>query len=345
MRSLGGLLVGVVVAASAARAANLVPNPGFESCTGAPMSWTPVGPESVVCDSTTPASGSYDLGLVGTAPAAQAQSTCVVVTPGTFIDDLSFAYRTSSVAVYQVALTVDFYTASDCTGANGSVSTGAGLQYTQTLTRDGGWHALTPQTASIDQATNSVRFVVAFQAQMIQQAMTVDFDDVSFTANGVTTTTASTTTSTTSGQGSTTSTTQPTFTGTGNPASDCFVTVSGLAVTSDGHAVCMDGNPACDADGTANGECTFAFTVCVAEVRPDCQVSSITSVTAVPASLHVALPAVPASEPTCGQSTQVVVPLARHGHRVGRRTLTLTAVNAGKPRQDRDHIHFVCRPH
>jgi hypothetical protein len=67
-------------------------------------------------------------------------------------------------------------------------------------------------------------------------------------------------------------------------------------------------------------------------------------VKATPESLHVALPAVPASAPTCGAATQVVVPLTRHGHGVGRRTLTLTADNTGKPKHGRNRIRFQCRP-
>jgi hypothetical protein len=270
----------------------------------------------------------------------------VVVPPGTPIDDLSFAYRTSAASVYQVALTIDFYTGTDCTGTNGSDSTGAGVQYAQALTKDGNWHALTPRTASIDPATNSVRFTASFQAQVAQITSTVDFDDLSFATDAMSSTSTteapgSSTTSTT-GAGSTTSTTVPTITGTGNQASECFVTVTGPPATSDGHVTCVDGDPACDADGVANGACAFDLRVCVAEVLSGCRVSSITAVSAKPASLHVALPVVPTSTPTCGPETQIVVPLPRHGHGVGRRTLTLTAENTGKPKRERDRIRFQC---
>ena len=337
----------VVLWASAAQAVNYVPNAGFESCAGTPASWAAVGGESVVCDTTTPETGSYDLGLTSgmNTMLAQAQSACVVVPPGTSIDDLSFSYRTSSVAVYSVALTIDSYTGSDCTGTNGSDSTGAGLQYNSTLTRDGNWHVVTPRPASIDPATNSVRFTVSFQAQAIQVPQTVDFDDLSFTANANTTTTQTQSSSTTSTTGNgTTSTTVPPVTGKGNPAGKCFVTVEGLAATADGRALCVDGDPACDADGVANGACAFGFMICVADVLSGCHASTITAVKATPESLNVALPAVPASAPTCGPATQVVVPLTRHGRGVGRRTLTLTAENTGKPKHGRNRIRFQCRP-
>jgi hypothetical protein len=353
MRILGGLaaLAATVIASSAAEAVNYVPNPGFESCAAAPAapdSWSPFGTESVVCDGTTPETGSYALALSnGTnMMLARAQSACVLVPPGTSIDDLSFAYRTSAASVYQVALTIDFYTGSDCTGTNGSDSTGAGYQYAQALTKDGNWHGLTPRTANIDPATNSVRFTASFQAQAAQITSTVDFDDLSFETNATTSTTgtpASSTTSTTA-DGGTTSTTVPSFPGTGNRASECFVTATGPSVTSDGRATCVDGDPTCDADGVANGACVFTLQVCVAEVLSGCHVSSITAVNAKPASLHVALPAVPASAPTCGAETQIIVPLSRHGHGVGRRTLTLTAENTGgKPKRERDRIRFQCR--
>jgi hypothetical protein len=350
MRMLGGL--GMVVAvAAAAHAANYVPNAGFESCSTTPASWAAVGTESLACDGTTPATGSYDLALSNgmNAMLTGAQSDCVVVSPGTSIDDFSFAYRTSAVTVYQVALTVDFFTSSDCTGTSGSDSTGAGVNYGATLMRDGGWHTTTPRTVTIDPGINSIQFTASFQAQAAQLTSTVDFDDLSFSTNATTTTTqpsgSTTTTTTTSVDGTTTSTTIPTITGKGNPASECFVTVTGLAAASDGHVECVDGDPACDADGVADGACVFAFQVCVAETLAGCQVSSITAVTAKPASLQVALPTVPASAPTCGPETQVTVPLVHHGRRPGRRMLTLTADNTGEPKHERDRIRFVCRPH
>lgn len=357
MMRMGGGLVMVLSLASAAYAVNVVPNPGFETCVGTPASWTAAGAAAIACDATSPATGAFDLRLTNGIGQmlAQASSDCVVVTPGTSIDDLSFAYRTSAVTVYQVALTVDAYTGTDCTGTNGSDSTGAGLQYAQGLSKDGNWHVVTPKTSSIDLTTNSVRFTVSLAAQAAQLTTAVDFDDLSFStsAGGSTTTTIATTTtgapgssvtSTTGVGGSTTSTTAPIFPGTGNPSSECFVTTSGLAATSDGRVTCVDGDPACDADGTANRACVFRFAVCVAETLPGCQVSSITSVSAKPASLHVAVPAVPVSEPTCGPETQVVVPLTRHGRASGRRMLTLTAENAGKVKRERDHVRFQCRP-
>lgn len=356
MKRIGGgvVVLLLLLASSAAWAANFVPNAGFEACVAAvaPDQWTAVAGEGLVCDGTAPEAGAFALALSNAVNSmlSRAASACVDVPPNTPIDDFSFAYRTSSAPVYQVALTVDFFATSDCSGTSASDSTGVGLQYAQTLSKDGNWHVLTSRQASIDPSTNSIRFTASFQAQAAQLVSTVEFDALSFAANAVTTTTTtqasgSSTTTTTPGGGTTTTTTPPVFPGTGNPASECFVATEGLAATGDGRAVCVDGDPSCDADGAADGACTFRFRVCIAEVEAGCQVSSITAVKARPASLHVALPAVPASSPTCGADTDVVVPLVRHGRGVGRRTLTLTADNSGKPKHERDRLRFECHPH
>jgi hypothetical protein len=352
MKRIGGGMVVLLLVSSSAWAANFVPNSGFEACVAAsaPDQWTAVAGEGLACDATAPEEGSFALALSNAVASmlSSAQSACVVVPPNTPIDDFSFAYRTSSVSVYQVALTVNFFATSDCSGTSSSDSTGVGVNSPQTLTKDGNWHVLTSQQAMIDPTTNSIRFTASFQAQAAQLTSTVDFDALSFTANAVTTTTTqasgSSTTTTTAGAGTTTTTTPPVFPGTGNPASECFVATEGLAPTADGRVVCADGDPTCDADGAANGACTFRFRVCVAEVEAGCQVSSITAVKAKPASLGVALPAVPASSPTCGADTDLVVPLVHHGRGVGRRTLTLTADNSGKPKHERDRLRFECHP-
>src|SRR5689334_6627139 len=45
--------------------------------------------------------------------------------------------------------------------------------------------------------------------------------------------------------------------GGGPPATDCFVAFSAMT------ASCADGDPACDADGAADGTCTFSVQACV----------------------------------------------------------------------------------
>ncbi len=352
MKRMGGGMAMLLLVSSPAWAANFVPNAGFETCVAAsaPDRWTAVAAEGLACDGTAPEAGAFDLALSSAVSMlSRVQSDCVVVPPNTPIDDFSFAYRTASSMVYQVALTVDFFATADCSGTSSSDSTGVGVNYGQTLTKDGSWHVVTSRQALIDPTTNSIRFTASFQAQAAQLTSTVDFDALSLTANAVTTTTTtqasgSSTTTTTAGDGTTTTTPPPVFPGTGNPASECFVATEGLAATDDGRVVCADGDPACDADAAANGACTFRFRVCVAEVEAGCQLSSITAVKAKPAGFGVALPAVPASSPTCGADTDVVVPLVRHGRGVGRRTLTLTADNSGKPKHERDRLRFECHP-
>ena len=170
------------------------------------------------------------------------------------------------------------------------------------------------------------------------------------TVDGTTTTTTTTTSSTETTTTTTTSTTTtttappPTIPGTGNPASECYVTVEGLRSAGGDRVDCTDGDPACDADGVADGQCTFTFRVCVAQALPGCSTTAIRQVTVLPASLRIPLPPVPAATPTCADEARLVVPLARGGRRIGRRTLTLVAKNRGRPKRDEDRIRLRCLP-
>jgi hypothetical protein len=136
----------------------------------------------------------------------------------------------------------------------------------------------------------------------------------------------------------------PTITGTGKPASECFVTLQGLTAT-DGknHVACTDGS-SCDVDGTADGTCSFYARVCVAQVLPGCQATMITSVKATPKKVGLPLPPVPATEPVCGDQATIRVPLAKKGTKTGRLTLTLMATNDGKPKKEKDQIKIACMP-
>ena len=136
----------------------------------------------------------------------------------------------------------------------------------------------------------------------------------------------------------------PTITGTGNPASECFVTLNGLTATNGKNRVdCTDGDPSCDVDGEANGVCTFYVRVCVAQSLPGCQATTITFVKATPRKAGLALPPVPATEPVCGDQTTLSVPLTKKGA-TGRLSLVLIAKNNGKPRREKDQIKIACMP-
>jgi hypothetical protein len=125
------------------------------------------------------------------------------------------------------------------------------------------------------------------------------------------------------------------------------VTFQGFTADARGRADCTDGTP-CDndrgvndSDHGPNGSCTFAVRVCVAQPLAGCTAGTVTALKATPA---IALPPVPAAAPTCGPTTQIVVPLKRNGRRPGLKRLAFTATSDGKPKRERDVIKLRCLP-
>ena len=345
------LLAAAPLLAMPAYAVNYVPNPGFESCVQdvPPASWAAVGAAQAKCDGAQANAGVFSLALSNSSVAiAQAQSDCIVVPPSTLMQTFRFAYRTAASDVVQVALTAQSYTGTDCTGSNGIASAGAGASFLAPISTDGNWHTLPNVTALIDATTHSVRFTASFQVSTAAASSIVHFDDLEFADASATTTTTSlpgaTSTSTTT-PGATTSTTTttlpPSFPGTGSAASECYVTFEGIAT---GRLDCTDGDPACDTDGAANGTCSFAVRVCVAQALAGCQVATVTSLKATPTKLAIPLPAVPASTPACGAPASIVVPLRRNGRRPGKASVTFVAKSDGKPKRERDVLRFRCLP-
>ena len=346
------------IAVPESAAVNYVPNPGFESCTAIPASWAAVASENVGCDAAMPGAGSYSMALEndGSATLVRAQSGCVAIPGGTSIPTFRFSYRTASSAVVQATFTANAFTGNDCTGNNGVVSAGVGASFVTPIATDGVWHTPPTVSALVDGATQSIRFFATFQLNAATNAI-VYFDDFEFSSAAGTTTSTSTSTSTTgaavtSTTGSTaTSTTTATtsvppttlpvsFSGTGPAASDCYVTFQGFAADARGRADCTDG-ASCDADGAADGSCTFAVRVCVAQALAGCTAGTVTALKATPA---IALPPVPAAAPACGATTQITVPLKRNGRRPGLKRLAFTAKSDGKPKRERDVIKLRCLP-
>ncbi len=354
---------GWFVAVPESAAVNYVPNPGFESCTASPASWAAVATEAVACDAAMPGAGSYSMTLSndGSATPVRAQSDCVVVPGGILIPTFRFSYRTASSAVVQATFTANAYTGNDCTGNNGVVSAGAGASFVTPIATDGIWHTPPTVSALVDASTHSIRFFATFQLSSATSAV-VYFDDFEFssaagtttssststTGVGITSTTGSAITSTTIATVTTTTSAPPTtlppsFSGTGPAASDCYVTFEGFAADTRGRADCVDG-AACDADGAANGSCTFAVRVCVAQPLAGCTAGTVTTLKATPASSAIPLPSVPAAAPACGATTQITVPLRRNGRRPGQKALAFTAKSDGKPKRERDVIKLRCLP-
>ncbi|HLY38435.1 MAG TPA: helix-turn-helix domain-containing protein, partial [Candidatus Binatia bacterium] len=138
--------------------------------------------------------------------------------------------------------------------------------------------------------------------------------------------------------------------GGGSPRNDCYAELDVDGATVGGHvARCIDGDPACDADGIADGSCTFRVAVCLnqGDARPTCEPPSmLESVKTRGAAAVLDVPSLASS--TCGAFVDVDVPVkVRHGGRVqrpGRRHLPLVARAAVAPRVDRDDVVLECDP-
>jgi hypothetical protein len=132
------------------------------------------------------------------------------------------------------------------------------------------------------------------------------------------------------------------------PATDCFVEFGGIASTNE---TCTDGSPSCDMDGTVNGVCTFALSVCLNVTGgASCTPGGLTAppvvrplhspvAQALAQSLAMLDPAASACTPP-----GVAVPLATSlvGVRPGVARLAITATSGGK--RDRNKLKLTCRP-
>ena len=127
------------------------------------------------------------------------------------------------------------------------------------------------------------------------------------------------------------------YLGGGNAGTDCML-VTDVAGTSGAHAArCRDGDPSCDADGVANGSCTFRVRVCLdtmSAALPHCSADVVTGVVASVPEVEATLQglAMPVTTPdTCAAEVTVAVPR-------GRRSATMASGHA-----DRDTVPLVCR--
>jgi hypothetical protein len=121
--------------------------------------------------------------------------------------------------------------------------------------------------------------------------------------------------------------------------------------------VCEDGDPACDADASADGGCTFSVNLCLLAGEPaGCAATAVTALD-VPASLlatsdvvRTALvpPATPTSEPACGTTALVRLPLRGNARPRKSKRLKLrakaTATVDGRTKRDVDRLVLQCAP-
>jgi hypothetical protein len=137
-----------------------------------------------------------------------------------------------------------------------------------------------------------------------------------------------------------------TVAGGGPKRSDCYVEFEGLTATRGRSTVqCRDGD-SCDADGSADGSCTFQFQVCANESDP-----SLPTCTPRPLSrlvvrgkarAQIAMPDVSTGAATCGASSTVVVALKKR--RKATTVVRVTGIAAsGRPRRDVDRLVLRCQ--
>jgi hypothetical protein len=145
----------------------------------------------------------------------------------------------------------------------------------------------------------------------------------------------------------------------GGPAAiDCAVVFDGVTATRGRTLVsCHDGDPACDADGVADGACTFGVNLCVLASAPaGCAATAVASIDP-PAALlatsdvvRTALvpPATPASAPACGSAALVRLALRGRSRPKPSKRFRLrtraTATVGGRIRRDVDHLVLECVP-
>jgi len=160
--------------------------------------------------------------------------------------------------------------------------------------------------------------------------------------------------------------------GGGSKSRDCLVTFN-AAVNSPAakpkHVRCADGDPACDADATVNGLCTFDVSVCVnSTFSPDCDLNGVQSITidnaqdngdpkfdpdfqAVQTAVDNDIQPPTNAADLCTAATQITVPIkgpiGNNRCRPRRKKLKLTALSqviGGRVFKDRDKIKFTCEP-
>ena len=132
----------------------------------------------------------------------------------------------------------------------------------------------------------------------------------------------------------------------GSAKAGCYLVLKGITATKGIKVECTDGE-ACDADGAADGTCTFAPQVCVNNAGiGSCTPTDVTSISQTGATLT--LPAVPSTTPDdCAEPSSVTVPVVTKGNgkkKPGKLKIKLIAQSSGKPKKDVNNVKLVCLP-
>ena len=117
---------------------------------------------------------------------------------------------------------------------------------------------------------------------------------------------------------------------------DCRMVFRGVTATNgNSGVVCRDGDPTCDADGIADGTCSFAVRLCTGESTASCDTTPLSSATV--SGLHMVPPRLPTFDGTCGPPLSVAVPEEK--------TAGATVIaRDGSELRDVDYLNLCCVP-
>jgi hypothetical protein len=122
--------------------------------------------------------------------------------------------------------------------------------------------------------------------------------------------------------------------GGGLARTDCRTVFRGVTSTNDGSGVvCTDGDPACDADGVADGTCSFAVRLCTGTSSSTCDTTPLSSASV--AGLHLVPPRLPTFDGTCGPVLPVAV---QEGKTAG----STVIARDGSSLRDVDYLNLCC---
>ncbi len=161
--------------------------------------------------------------------------------------------------------------------------------------------------------------------------------------------------------------------GGGSKKTDCLAVFETSVVLPANHrkVICTDGDPACDTDGTVDGQCTFDLSVCInSTFDPKCAITGVESMfvdhsadngdpkfdpdfQALQDRIENELD-LPNADAECTNPTFLTVPvngpLPGNRCRSGKKKVRLTShsefdIGAGKTFKDKDAMKFICKPH
>jgi hypothetical protein len=176
--------------ASSARAANLAPNPGFETaCGNIPCNWTSTTGSTILRVPNAPHSGAASLRVIatGTTTIVTALSDCFAVTAGTTYQLRLWYLAAPPVTISQITFGATFFSGANCTG---SLQSPAGAAANSPII-DGAWHLITGQTTATSgmpfnaqSARIQINFVCSLMTCLVapgsQLFDAVQYDDVVF---------------------------------------------------------------------------------------------------------------------------------------------------------------------